>query len=213
MANGFVLDSYCSITKKEKSTDTYLKVAQKIFRVVCFFSPSLVYSVNIGLYSWSSATDYVTNKSRLKINICCLMWLVYFVVQTFFFFSFTKVIIFVTRFYLFISFFFVECEEKKTVLLDIFTRFEYYSQCYMISSKSNHLIGISNLFVIKKSQLKCDLNSERKYSVAKLTFDWFDLLKSLWWLKKKYMFKLSSGSAEYLSIYDYDWLVICYTKV
>lgn len=135
---------------KKKNPLTHIWKLHKRFFVLFVFSPSLVYSVNIGLYSWSSATDYVTNKSRLKINICCLMWLVYFVVQTFFF-SFTKVIIFVTRFYLFISFFFVECEEKKTVLLDIFTRFEYYSQCYMISSKSNHLIGISNLFVIKKS--------------------------------------------------------------
>lgn len=36
-----VLDSYCSITTKEKSTDTYLKVAQKIFRLLCLFHSSL----------------------------------------------------------------------------------------------------------------------------------------------------------------------------
>lgn len=105
---------------KKKNPLTHIWKLHKRFFVLFVFSPSLVYSVNIGLYSWSSATDYVTNKSRLKINICCLMWLVYFVVQTFFF-SFTKVIIFVTRFYLFISFFFVECEEKNSFARHFYT--------------------------------------------------------------------------------------------
>lgn len=158
----YILDSYCSITTKEKSTDTYLKVAQNIFRLL--FSLSLSLSSLLSLLAFVVNhdlmvrdlllilfhTDYVTNKSRIKINICCLMCKADFVVERSFSLSLCSPKssflshAFISDFLLFFIHFLGMW--NKAVLVEISTRFEYYIHSVLTHdfNGSTNLIGISS---------------------------------------------------------------------
>lgn len=125
-----------------------------------FFGRQYRWFCQHGLYSsWSSATDYVTNKSRLKINICCLMWLA----KGFLFRSPKSLFSSYTFIFSLLCFIFVLNVNEKKQFCSTFLHVLNITQNTMLHDfvKSSHLIGISNDLRFRKLVKMRFSNSER----------------------------------------------------
>lgn len=148
MANGFVYLTAIVQSPRKKNPLTHIwKLHKRFFVYFFFFSVTLHLPFFVGFCRQHGLmirdlllilfhTDYVTNKSRIKINIGCLMCKAYFVVERFYFFLRSPKSSFLSHAFIFFPFLYVfSWNASETVLVEISTRFEYYSKCYMISTK------------------------------------------------------------------------------